>query len=113
MVEGRTVSRRLSGWARGERVERKFFALAAAPSLLLWISDELGWQRGALWETWMWLSLAWAVFMIAYMFVSLARSMRIMSVRHDEWYDREGKFLLPPEYRTSESATRSRRKQKQ
>jgi hypothetical protein len=110
--EGGTVGSRLSGYTRTQRVEAKFFLLALAPFLPLVLSDELGWHRGASWEAWMWLSIAWAVFVLAYMFSKLGKTIKALARRNDERYDREGKLLLPPEYRTSKSGseTRSRRK---
>jgi hypothetical protein len=112
LTEGKTVSSRLGGYARGERVERKFFLLALAPSFLLMVADELGWPRGGFWKAWMWLSIAWAVLVIGYAFVGLAKSLAKLSARSDERFDREGRFLLPPEYRNTESATKAKRGRK-
>ncbi len=109
LAEGKTVSSRLDGYARGERVEKKVFLLAAAPSCLLMVSDGLGLPRGSFWNVWMWLSIAWAVLVFGYIFIALAKSVTKLAARTDERYDREGRFLLPPEYRNTESATKAKR----
>jgi hypothetical protein len=112
LLEGKTAGSRLRGYTRGERVEHKFLLLAIAPFCVLMVSDGLGWQRAGPLEIWMWLSVAWAVFVIGYMFAALAKTVRRMGVRSDERYDREGRFLLPPEYRNTESATKAKRRSK-
>jgi hypothetical protein len=112
MVEGKTVGRRFGGYTRSERVEKKFFLLAMAPWGLLMLPDWVGRPRGASWHIWMWLSIAWTVFVIGYMFVALVRTMRASAVRSDLRYDRKGKFLLPPEYKNTQSATGAKRRKK-
>jgi hypothetical protein len=112
MTEGKTVGSRLGGYTRGERVESKFFLLALAPFCVLIVADGFGWELGIVGEVWMWLSIAWSVLVIGYMLAAFAKTTKKLAIRADERFDSKGKFLLPPEYRAAESATKAKRSRK-
>lgn len=76
MTQPKTGGRRISGWAKSERIEAKFFLLAVAPAAPLIIFDELGLPRGLVWWTWLWLCAGWGLFVFGVMFVGLWAAFR-------------------------------------
>jgi hypothetical protein len=70
----KTISQRLAGYGKSERVEAKFFLLALLPFAPVMLSDELGWQRTSAWYIWFWISAAWAAFVFSYMIWGLFRA---------------------------------------
>ena len=76
MTERKTVGQRIAGYSKSARIEAKFFLFALAPFVLLMISDELGWSRGAVWHGWFWLCATWAVFVLTNGFAAMWRALR-------------------------------------
>lgn len=76
MTNRKTVSERLAGYAKSERVDAKFFLLGMAPVVPLIISDELGWPRGDLWTVWAVLSVVWFIGIVGIGLVGALRALR-------------------------------------
>jgi hypothetical protein len=76
MTKRKTASDRIAGFSKSERVDAKFFLLAFAPFVPVMVSDELGFWRGALWHAWFWLSVVWAVGIVAVGCASYLRAIR-------------------------------------
>ena len=76
MTERKPAPKRIAGFSKSERIDAKFFLLAAAPFVPVMASDQLGWSRGVLWHAWFWFSGVWAVAVVAVGFVSYWRAFR-------------------------------------
>lgn len=46
MTNRKIVGKRIEGYGKSERVEAKFFLFASAPMILLFLVNDLGWERG-------------------------------------------------------------------
>ena len=76
MTKRKTAGRRIAGFAKSERVDKKFFLLAIAPFIPVIISDQLDWARGDLWHMWFWLSVVWAVCIVGVGLAAYWRALR-------------------------------------
>jgi hypothetical protein len=76
MTEGKTVGARFAGFGASERLDVKFLLRAAAASLPLIASDEVGFGRGLLWQAWFWLGLIWAILVMGVAFAAFWRVLR-------------------------------------
>lgn len=76
MTERKTARHRIAGFTKSERIDAKFFLLAFVPFVPLIVSDEIGLPRGAIWQGWFWLSVAWAVSIIGIGFATYWRALR-------------------------------------
>jgi cell division protein FtsW (lipid II flippase) len=75
MTWRKSAGQRLAGYSRSNKVEAKFLLLAAAPFCLVLISKELG-LSGSVLLLGLWLSVIWAVLIVAFRFVRLWRALR-------------------------------------
>lgn len=76
MSQSKNRGQRLAGFRKSERVDAKLFLLAIVPFLPLAVSDQIEWERATLWQVWFWISVAWAVAIVGFGFVSYWRAMR-------------------------------------
>lgn len=76
MTGRKTVGQRIAGFSKSERIDAKFLLLALAPTVPCIISDQFGWSRGTLWNTWFWISVLWAITIFAFGLVGYLRAFR-------------------------------------
>ena len=76
MTNRKTMGKRIEGYGKSERIEAKFFLLAAVPMTTFSLASELGWVRGSVWDALFYLSVVWAIGIFAVMFASLWRAFR-------------------------------------
>ena len=74
MTGRKTAGQRIAGFSKSERVDAKLFLSALAPFFPVMISDQLGWSRGTLWHAWFWVSVVWAISIIALGFAAYWRA---------------------------------------
>lgn len=76
MMKRKTVGDRISGFSKSERADAKFLLLAVAPFSANLISDQIGSSRGVVWNWWFWLSVVWAVGIVAVGLAAYWRALR-------------------------------------
>ena len=76
MTRRRTVGQRIAGFSKSERVDAKVFLFAVAPFVPIIVSDQAGWSRGTLWHAWFWVSVVWAIAILALGFAGYWRAFR-------------------------------------